>query len=299
MSRLTRACGVGGALLIAALSVSGAMASSHREAPLISMDPEADSTDLYAFVDPVDSRYVDLVANYIPMEDPAGGPNFWLLDPTVKYVIHVDNNGDGSPDVSFEFRFKTIETGPNSFLYNNNQVTSVTDPNLLVRQTYSLTRVTGNHSTVLGSNIPTAPANIGPRSTPDYPTTADGAIRSVSGGIKAFAGQRDDPFFVDLGSIFDLGGLRPFNAAHLIPGTAASGIDDLAGMNVQSIAVQVPITSLTGDHARHAASDVKGVIGVWTAAYRQSTTVRSTTARSTAAARGGRFRASATRSSTR
>src|SRR5664279_4640796 len=124
MSKLSRACAVAGALLIAASSASGVLASSHREAPLISMDPEADSTDLYAFVDPVDAHYVDLIANYIPMEDPAGGPNFWVFDPTVKYVIHVDNNGDGRPDVSFEFRFTTIASGPDSFLYNNNQVTS-------------------------------------------------------------------------------------------------------------------------------------------------------------------------------
>ncbi len=274
MSRLSRAGGVGGALLIAALSVTGALASSHREAPLISMDPEADSTDLYAFVDPVNPKYVDLIANYIPMEDPAGGPNFWIMDPTVKYAIHVDNNGDGKPDVSFEFRFKTIATGPNSFLYNNNQVTSVADPNLLVRQTYTVTRVIGHRSRVIGSNIPTAPANVGPRSTPDYATTAAGAIRTLPGGYSVFAGQRDDPFFVDLGSIFDLGGLRPFNAAHLIPGTAAKGIDDLAGMNVQSLALRVPIASLTRDRMTHAATDLKGVIGVWTAAYRQSVTVR-------------------------
>jgi hypothetical protein len=276
MSRLSRTFGVAGALLIAASAATGVLASSHREAPLISMDPEADSTDLYAFVDPVDARYVDLIANYIPMEDPAGGPNFWVLDPTVKYVIHVDNNGDGKPDVSFEFRFKTIASAPNSFLYNNNQVTSVTDPNLLVRQTYTLTRVTGGHRKVIGWNIPTAPANIGPRSTPNYATTAGGAIRSLGGGVSVFAGQRDDPFFVDLGSIFDLGGLRPFNAAHLIPGTAAPGIDALAGMNVQSMAIRVPIRSLTSDHMVHAAGDLKGVIGVWTAAYRQSTTVRTT-----------------------
>ncbi len=274
MSKLSRACAVAGALLIAASSASGVLASSHREAPLISMDPEADSTDLYAFVDPVDAHYVDLIANYIPMEDPAGGPNFWVFDPTVKYVIHVDNNGDGRPDISFEFRFTTIGSGPDSFLYNNNQVTSVTDPNLLVRQTYTLTRVTGDNARVLGSGIPTAPANIGPRSTPDYPTTAGGAIQGLGGGVSVFAGQRDDPFFADLGSIFDLGGLRPFNPVHLIPGAAAPGIDNLAGLNVHSMALRVPVASLTRDHMTHAASDLRGVIGVWTAAYRQSVTVR-------------------------
>ncbi|MGZ8527350.1 MAG: DUF4331 domain-containing protein, partial [Candidatus Limnocylindrales bacterium] len=118
------------------------------------------------------------------------------------------------------------------------------------------------------------PANVGPRSDPDYAAVANGAVTRLTGGGWAFAGQRDDPFFVDLGSIFDLGGLRPFNAFHLIPGDAAPGIDDLKGLNVHSIAINVPITSLTRDGKTHAANDPKATIGVWTAAYRQRTTVR-------------------------
>jgi len=274
MSRLSRVAGIAGAALIAATTVSGVFASSHREAPLIATDPSADSTDLYAFVDPVDSTKVDLIANYIPMEDPAGGPNFWTFDPSVRYAIHVDNNGDGKPDVSFWFRFKTTVANGGTFLYNTGQVTSINDPDQNVRQTYSVTRTKGEHSRSLGYGR-VAPANVGPRSDPDYAAVAAGAVTKITGGM-AFAGQRDDPFFVDLGSIFDLGGLRPFNAFHLIPGNAAPGIDDLKGLNVHSIALQVSIASLTRDGKTHAAGDPKGTIGVWTAAYRQKVTVRTT-----------------------
>jgi hypothetical protein len=274
MSRLSRAAGIAGAVLIVATGASGAFASSHREAPLISTDPGADSTDLYAFVDPNDASKVDIIANYIPMEDPAGGPNFWLFDPNVKYALHVDNNGDGKGDVSFYFRFTTHVRNGGTFLYNTNQVTSVGDPDLNVYQTYTITRVKYGVSSIVGWNLPTGPANVGPRSEPDYPSVAAGAVRSITGG-KAFAGQRDDPFFVDLGSIFDLGGLRPFNTFHLIPSDTAPGIDDLMGLNVHSIALQLPITSLTRDGLAHPASSPLATIGVWTAAYRQQTTVRS------------------------
>ena len=274
MSRLSRAAGIAGAALIAATSVGGVFASSHREAPLISTDPGADSTDLYAFVDPVDPTKVDLIANYIPMQDPAGGPNFWGFDPSVRYAIHVDNNGDGKEDVSYWFRFRTSVRNGGTYLYNTGQVTATDDPDLNVRQTYSVTRVKHGHERHLGFKFPVASANVGPRSNPDYASLAAGAVKSIAGG-KVFAGQRDDPFFVDLGSIFDLGGLRPFNTFHLIPGAAAPGIDDLEGLNVHSIAIQVPITSLTRDGKSHAATDPKATIGVWTAAYRQKTTVRS------------------------
>ena len=125
MSRLSRVAGIAGAVLIAATSVGGVFASSHREAPLIAMDPEADSTDLYAFVDKAQPTQIDLIANYIPMQDPAGGPNFWAFDPNVRYAIHVDNNGDGVPDVSYYFQFTTHVRSGNTFLFNTNQVTGV------------------------------------------------------------------------------------------------------------------------------------------------------------------------------
>ena len=222
-----------------------ATASSHREAPVIADDPAADNTDLYAFRSPDRPNTVTLVANYIPLEEPAGGPNFAKFDDSVLYELNVDTDGDAEEDLSYQFRFKTTVGNGNTFLYNTGPVTSLDDPDLNVRQTYTVTRVTGKgKAEVLGSGIPTPPVNIGPRSTPGYDALASAAVRDLPGGIKVFAGQRDDPFFVDLGSVFDLAGLRPFNPFHLIPLGAAAGVDGVAGFNTHSIAIQVPIEQL-------------------------------------------------------
>ncbi len=250
-----------------AFTPSAAKASSHREAPLISADPSVDNTDLYAFVSPDRQDTVTLVANYIPFEDPAGGPNYFKFDDTALYQLKIDNNGDGKEDVTYDFRFDSKITNPNTFLYNTNQVTSPTDSDLSVKQTYSVTRVIGHSKTVLGTNLPVAPPNIGPRSTPSYDTGAGDVVQSLPDGIKVFAGPRDDPFFVDLGSIFDLGGLRPFNPAHLIPLPAAPGQDGLAGYNVHSIAIQVPIIQLI--------HNLNPTIGVYASASRPKVRVLS------------------------
>ena len=237
-----------------------AKASSHREAPLIAADPTADNTDLYAFVSPDRPDTVTIVANYIPFEEPAGGPNFSNFDDNALYELHVDNNGDGRDDITYQFRFRTETRNPNTFLYNTGPISSLSDPNWKVRQLYSVTRVQAHHETrVLGSNLPSPPDNIGPRSTPNYASLASAAVNTLPGGTKVFAGQRDDPFFVDLGSIFDLGGLRPFNPFHVIPLPAAPGVDDVAGYNVHSIAIQVPTAQLTGTNA---------TIGVYASASR-------------------------------
>ncbi len=266
MSTRSRAAALGGAVVIALTATGGALASSHREAPLIAGDPAADNTDLYAFVSPDDPSKVTIVANYVPLQEPAGGPNFNLFDPAVRYELHVDNNGDAVDDVTYTFRFKTIEKsgkdGVSSFLYNGGPVTSLTDPDLLVRQTYSVTRDKGGTSTELASALPTVPTNIGPRSMPDYEALAASGAQSI-GSRKVFAGTRDDAFFVDLGSIFDLGGLRPFNTLHAIPLPTAAGVDGVAGYNTNTIAIQIPITELTRD-AQHP------VIGVWAAASRKA-----------------------------
>ena len=236
-----------------------AKASSHAEAPLISQDSRADNTDLYAFVSPNHTNTVTMIANYIPLEEPAGGPNFFNFDDNVLYEIKVDNNGDGEEDVTYQFRFRTETRNQNTFLYNTGPINSLDDPNWNIRQFYSVTRVIGHHRTVLGSNLPSPPNNIGPRSTPSYPSLATAAVNSLSGGIKVFAGQRDDPFYVDLGSIFDLAGLRPFNSLHLIPLPAAPGVDDVAGYNGHSIAIQVPISQLV---------DASSTIGIYASAER-------------------------------
>jgi len=274
--RLTRALGIGAAALIAATSVAGVYASSHREAPLISTDPGADNTDLYAFVSPDRPDTVTIIANYIPLEEPAGGPNFASFDPAVLYEIHVDNNGDAQDDVTYRFRFKTTIQNKATFLYNTGQITSLTDPDWNIRQSYTMTRIKGGVATTLGTGLKTPPVNIGPRSTPNYPALAATAVNSLPGGIKAFAGERDDPFFVDLGSIFDLGGLRPFSNAHPLPMDPAAGVDGVGGFNTHTIAIQVPIAQLTRDGQTHAANDPKAVIGIYASAKRQQVRVLNT-----------------------
>jgi len=224
-------------------------ASSHREAPLISQDPMADNTDLYAFRSPDRPDTVTIIANYIPLESPAGGPNFPAFDDTVLYEINIDNDGDAKEDLSYQFRFHTETRNPDSFLYNTGPIASLSDTAWNRPQTYSVTLVRHRHgnserSEVLGKDIPTPPDNIGPRSTPNYDALADAAVTTLPGGITVFAGQRDDPFFVDLGSVFDLAGLRPFNPFHVIALPAAPGRDAVARYNTHSIAIQVPIAQL-------------------------------------------------------
>jgi len=256
-------------LLVYGAAPHSANASSHAEAPLISQDPRADNTDLYAFVSPDNTNTVTMVANYIPLEAPASGPNFYSFDDTVLYEINVDNNGDGKDDLSYQFRFHTATRNPNTFLYNTGPISSLNDPNWNRPQTYDVTLVrqgAGEPTTqVLGTNIPTPPDNIGPRSTPNYNALASAAVTSLPGGIKVFAGQRDDPFFVDLGSIFDLAGLRPFNPFHALPLAAAPGVDALTNYNTHSIEIQVPIDQLV---------DIPNTtIGIYASASRAKATV--------------------------
>src|SRR5216683_1784244 len=230
--------------------------SSHREAPEISKDPVADSTDVYAFVSPDKPGTVTLIANYIPLQEPAGGPNFYEFGDDVLYEIHVDNNGDGQADITYQFRFKTVLTTPGSFLYNTGPIGSLSDPNWNSKQFYSVTRVDHSGTHVLGGNL----------STPDYEAKlGQPAVHSLPGGSRVFAGQRAEEFYVDLGSIFDLGNLRPlqqFNVFGKAAGLkAAPGVNATNRLNVHSIALQVPIPGLT----------INGhpTIGVWTSASRQ------------------------------
>jgi hypothetical protein len=250
---------------VAAPKPHTATASSHREAPVISDDPTADNTDVYAFVSPDRPDSVTIVANYIPLEEPAGGPNFAKFGDDVLYELHVDNDGDSAEDVTYQFRFHTQVRNGNTFLYNTGPITSLDDADWNVRQTYSVTRVTGHRSEVLGEGLPTPPVNIGPRSTPNYEALASAAVVNLPGGTKVFAGQRDDPFYVDLGSVFDLAGLRPFNPFHIIPLPAAAGVDGVAGFNTHSIVLQVPTAQLT--------TFGRPTIGVYASASRQKVTI--------------------------
>jgi hypothetical protein len=255
------------AAFVGSLGPSSATASSHREAPLIADDPAADNTDVYAFVSPDKPNTVTIIANYIPFEDPAGGPNYYKFDPTVLYSLNIDSDGDAREDVKYEFRFKTELRNPNTFLYNTGAIDSPANQaaNLSVRQTYTVTRVAGRSSTVLGSNLPVPPTNIGPRSNPSYDVFQ--GVVNLGGDRKVFAGPRDDPFFVDLGSIFDLGGLRPFNMLHAIPLAEAAGQDGVLNYNTHTIALQVPKTDLLR------APMANGTIGIYANASRPKITI--------------------------
>jgi len=243
--------------------------SSHREAPEISKDPVADSTDVYAFVSPDNPDTVTLIANYIPLESPAGGPNFYEFGDDVLYEIHIDNNGDGRADISYQFRFHTTVRDPDTFLYNTGPIESLGSQNWNRVQTYDVGVVKGGSFRTLASGLACPPCNIGPLSTPDYASLAGAAVHSLGGGIRVFAGQRAEAFYVDLGAIFDLGDLRPFEDLHATFGLPklpkADGVNATNHVNVHSIAIQVPISAVTRPG--------KPVIGVWTSASRQRVTL--------------------------
>ena len=270
MKRWTIGLSIAALGALGVLGVGSLRASSHREAPLISEDPVADNTDVYAFVSPDKPDTVTIVANWIPLEEPAGGPNFYKFGDEVLYELNIDNDGDARDDIVYEFRFKTVVQNENTFLYNTGPITSLTDPAFNIRQEYSVTRVQGGVRQTLGEHLSTPPVNIGPRSTPDYPSLAAAAVHPLADGSKVFAGQRDDPFFVDLGSVFDLLGLRPLNPAHLIPLPAAAGVDGLKGYNVHAIALQVPKRLLTHDGSLGTdPNNPNSIIGVYSTTWRR------------------------------
>jgi hypothetical protein len=260
-------CTLLGAGALATLAMLPGQASSHREAPLIAQDPMADNTDLYAFVDPNEPTLVTLIANVIPFQDPDGGPNFYPFDPNVTYEIHVDNNADAVEDITFQWKFTTEVRNAATFLYNTGPVTTIDDPDLNVRQFYSLTRIDGprrtGRRTLLAGRLPVPPPNIGPRSTPSYGALA-GGIQQLPGDMRAFAGQRDEGFYVDL-AIFDLLGVGSGEVE-----------DSTAGFNVSAIALQVPMRDLTRTGTMPAGpSDPNGIIGVWTTTSRPAVATRS------------------------
>jgi len=258
-----------GAGLVAGAVLLG-VASSHREAPLISADPLADNTDVYAFVSPDAPDTVTLIANWIPLEAPNGGPNFYKFGDDVLYRINIDNDGDANDDIVYEFRFRTRIQNKQTFLYNTGPIASLDDPNFNIRQTYSVTRIDRQGRHALADNLATPPVNVGARSTPNYDALANTAIYTLPDGSRVFAGQRDDPFFVDLGSVFDLLGLRPFNAAHVIPLPPAPGVDGLKGINVHTVAIQVPKRLLTHDGSLGTdAANTNSIIGVYSTTLRR------------------------------
>jgi hypothetical protein len=267
LASVVAAAGAGG--VVAALSNG----SSHREAPLSSLDPTGDDTDVYAFTADDAPGALTVVANWIPFEDPAGGPNFYRFDDRAKYYINVDNTGDGSPEVRYRFTFHTKVRNPDSFLYALPGVGSIQDPKLNVVQTYDVTREVYRDGRQISDkrvahDLPTAPNNVGPKTIPDYAAVAAQADRELTGGGKVFAGQADDPFFVDLGTTFD--------AINIRKGTGAQGggRDDLAGYNVHSIVLQVPEAEVTRDgKAVAGAKAANAVVGVWASTERPRVSV--------------------------
>ena len=247
-------------------TVALSQASSHREAPLILQDPLVDNTDVYAFVSPDDADMVTLIANFAPFSVPGQGPNFYPWSPDARYNIKVDNNGDAVPDITYQWTFQTQDVRPEvdyedvpdgTFLYNNGPVNSISDETLLFKQTYTLTMIDaeGAETTVL-ENAPVAPDFVGEASMPNYAALRDEAIVDMEGGGMAFAGRAEDPFFLDI-RVFDL----------LYGGDLSErGDDTLAGFNVNSLALQVPASSLiSGDDP---------VIGVWSTTDRPGTRVQ-------------------------
>jgi hypothetical protein len=181
----------------------------------------------------------------------------------VLYEIHVDNDGDGRADISYRFRFRTTVRDPDTFLYNTGPIQSLDSPNWNRRQTFDVFAVSGSSSRVLGSGLACPPCNIGPLSTPDYAGLASSAVHGLGGGVTVFAGQRAEGFYVDLGAIFDLADLRPFENLHALSPFSgpAPGVNATNHLNVHSIAIQVPISSVR--RSGHPS------IGVWTTASRQ------------------------------
>ena len=232
-------------------------ASSHREAPLISDDPVADNTDVYAFVSPDRPDTVTFVANYVPLEEPAGGPNFHKFGDDVLYAINVDNTGDGKEDISYQFRFKTKVGNPNTFLYNTGPIDTLTrsglehppdlhgDPRVAKNASKGWYR--GSSAKVLGRNLPTPPVNIGPRSTPNY-----GALAAGGGQQPARRGQvvrRPARRRVLRRPRLGLRPGRPAavqRAARRSRSPTAKGVDGVGGYNTHSIVLQVPISQLKG-----------------------------------------------------
>ncbi|MCL5995985.1 MAG: DUF4331 domain-containing protein [Chloroflexi bacterium] len=245
-------------------------ASSHREAPLISRDPYADNTDTYAFVSPDKPDTVTIIGSWIPLEHPMGGPNYNSFADDVGYYLYVDNNGDAKPDFTYRLTTKTTTKNPATFLYNTGPMTSLGSDAQNVQQTYTLEE---NGEVIVEGIVP--PVHVGIKSTPDYvPQVFTPSIKKVSlpeGEMQVFAGQTDDPFFVDL-EVFDLLTLRPQRRPI---GFGSRGVDSLAGFNVHSIALQIPIA-----HLLKGAED-NTIIGVWSTSTRQTTKVLSAGAEET------------------
>ena len=298
MSRLfTRTC-LSLALTLAV--ASGGQAANHREAPLTALDHKADITDFFAFVSYDDPAKATLILNVDPLLEPSNGPNYFPFDPEIVYAIRVDNNHDAVEDLRFEFRFTTEIRAPGVFTgfvgaggglpAPANSPAPVAPGTALIppaitaldgpgsegfnlRQRYTVSLVTSHENIQLAEGLIAVPTNVGPRTMPDYAKLAQQGIYEINKGITVFAGTVDDPFWIDLGATFDSLNFRTLPNGSGIPGVLSKeqdaddarnfAADDVAGFNVNAIAIEVPITLLTSDGKRHAAGDPLATIGTW------------------------------------
>ncbi|WP_027303216.1 DUF4331 domain-containing protein [Rudanella lutea] len=255
--------------VLAYLPLSQAFASSHREAPLISNDPLADNTDVYAFKSPTNAERIVLIANYIPFEDPNGGPNWYTFGENIRYEIHVKNNASTpGDDITYRFTFTKVNEDPTTFFNirlgkQNQKVTYTCERSMDGGRTFQVI--------VAGGTVP--PANIGPRSIENpsvglgansYNALANQSIMTASTGERVFCGPVDDPFFVDLGGAFDVGGFRK------------QGRDAVSRYNCHTIAIEVQVATLQKDRKSVAQAsnilDPDYVIGVWASSSRRMIT---------------------------
>ena len=275
--------------ILALLLPSASMASSHREAPLISSDPEADNTDTYFFMDPNDGGRVILLGNWIPLEEPAGGPNFSHFGEKIRYEFNVDWDGDAVEDIVYRIQFTRHVRNPDTWLQNTGPVLSPTDTNLNVYYTYKVEKIVGPSPNqgaaakiVLGDDLLEAPNNVGPKSFPGDPAGSGygkgsriaETVYTIDQDTKVYAGPRADGFYADLGMIFDLINFRPGT----LPGNMGGGKNDLAGFNTHTIALSVPAYQLTKNHTFPTdTSDPNAIISMWSSTWRLKTRVLSET----------------------
>jgi len=263
--------------LAAALAAAPAAASSHREAPAISQDPAADNTDVYFFRDPVDPSRLVLIANWIPLEERAGGANFYHFEPNIRYELNVDWDGDAIEDVVYRFTFTRNVRNGGTFLQNTGPVTSPTDAAQNVYYTYKVEKCLGPSPgqascTVIGNDLLESPNNVGPKSFPNGYAKGSGietTVYDIDENGKVFVGQRAEGFYLDLGMIFDLINFRPGT----LPGNHGGGVNTTAGYNVHTIALSVPIPNLTANHTAPAdTSDPNAIVSMWSSTWRLRTT---------------------------
>lgn len=249
----------------ALIAFNQADASSHREAPLISKDAFADNTDTYVFISPENQDNLVLAASWIPFEGPEGGPNYFEWDPNALYDIYVDTDGDAAPNVTYTLSSRVATVNPATFLHNVGPINNVNDATWNRPQFITVTETTQDGTvTNLVANQRTAPVNIGSKSTPDYDALETQGIYSAAGGtVKVFAGQTDDPFWVDL-QVFDLLTLRGQNAPIGYSEGNNIPIDSLSGFNVHSMVIELPISRI---------QETDPVMGVWAGTRRPATRV--------------------------